>query len=580
MARGDDRQQRVTVCGYMNPVENEWIKELDGLRAVAVLLVLLFHAQLDFFQGGGVGVDIFFVISGFIITLKLYLDSQAGPINLITFWQNRFARLVPAMLAVSIFVFAFSPMFFAGDALARIYQATIASLIYISNFFFMAEAGYFDTSSLAKPMLHTWSLAVEEQFYLIWPLLMIGLFKLPKRLWLYGLGAMAAASLAFAFWSDAINPSIAFYMMPARIYEFCAGAIIAISAVNLRGVAGGTSFAVGLAGLVAVAVLVDPAGDGLILSHVAPTVLTALVIAAIRSPLSSAILATPPAVFLGKISYSVYLAHWPLMVFYFNQSRIDLGGFAWLVLIAASIGAGYLMHRFIETRFRFHKGFGEAQRRTVLWTVAVSTALTVGAAALVAPTLRPAPTLPPSPQTAQVDADDGSERARILAAAAFLDRNRLRLDMQERALYGECSFTFTGTYAVQQDALAECVAPVAGRTNILVIGSSVSDGVFVSLADALSRENYHVLKAGLAACDPHAAPDAFTMSPQEFQRICRDFNATRLRLTLENDFDVVVLAGQWFNSSIEDLASLIGLVRESGAVPVLIGPSPYFTQVT
>lgn len=288
--------------------QTKWIKELDGLRAVAVLLVLLFHAQIEAFSGGGIGVDIFFVISGFIITLKLAEDHEGGGVHLISFWQNRFARLVPAMLVVAVFVLLASPFFFSSGDLERIFLATTASLIYASNFFFFAEAGYFDAGSLAKPMLHTWSLAVEEQFYLFWPLFIIALFRAPRRVWPFGFAVLGAASLIFAFWADSSNPSLAFYMMPARIYQFCAGGLIAITLVNIRGLAGTGLFLTAMAGLIAVAVLIEPEFDGLLLSHVLPTVLTAAVIASIRSSAATRLLATAPTVFVGKISYSVYLA--------------------------------------------------------------------------------------------------------------------------------------------------------------------------------------------------------------------------------------------------------------------------------
>jgi peptidoglycan/LPS O-acetylase OafA/YrhL len=557
----------------MNPAEIKWIKELDGLRAIAVMLVLLFHAQLEIFMGGGVGVDIFFVISGFIITLKLLNDSRSGNINLIEFWQTRFARLVPAMLAVSIFIFLCSPLVFAGSSLERIYYAAISSLVYGSNFFFMAEAGYFDTSSLAKPMLHTWSLAVEEQFYLVWPILIIALVKLPARFWLWGLGAIAALSVAFAVWTDAINPSIAFYMMPARIYQFCAGAMIAVAAINLRGIAGNIAFGVGLAGLFAVAVLVDPAADGLASSHFLPTALTALVIAAIRSPLSTALLATAPATFIGRISYSVYLAHWPLMVFYFNQNAFELPD--WIAapgLILISVGAGYLMHRFIENRFRFHQGSDERRRRNVLWVAATSSALTLGAAALVAPQLRPVQ--PVSVASVQEEAANSES---VVQNMMHFDAGLLKEDMHARALYGECSFVYGGPFRVDIGRMEGCVRSLPDRTNVLVWGSSISDAPFVALTAALSSTEFHVAKAGLAGCDPHLDPLAYTHLPENTPT-CRQFVQEVRRLLEVERFDVVVLAGTWRTTDRADLPELIRYIRSTGAEPILFGSTPLFQE--
>ena len=299
---------------------------VDGLRAVAVLLVVLYHVGVPGPQGGFIGVDVFFVISGYLITSLLFLEAQQGRIGLAAFYARRVRRLFPAMLVVvaatlllgAIFLL---PIFSEQTGLAR---SAIATSVYLSNFYFWRYTGdYFATSRDFEPLLHTWSLAVEEQFYLVWPFLMIGLIKLGlrknlRRDLLALLVALSGVSFVLCLWATRAKPEAAFYLMPFRAWQFGVGGILAILLADrgpARAVIGGTLSFAGLAAIiVGSAVLREQGFPGW--GALLPTLGAAAVIAGGQltpTNAAAALLSWQPARFIGLVSYSWYLWHWPLL---------------------------------------------------------------------------------------------------------------------------------------------------------------------------------------------------------------------------------------------------------------------------
>ena len=154
--------------------------DIDGLRAVAIILVLLFHARTGILRGGFIGVDVFFVISGYLISSLLMDSLRAGEFTLIAFYDRRFRRILPALTFISLITAAFAALTLLPGDFVEFGKSLAATGLFVSNFFFMTVTGYFSTSTLEKPLLHTWSLGIEEQFYLFYPLLLLGLFKIFK----------------------------------------------------------------------------------------------------------------------------------------------------------------------------------------------------------------------------------------------------------------------------------------------------------------------------------------------------------------------------------------------------------------
>lgn len=213
-------------------MRNTYRSEIDGLRAIAVLGVLLFHFGVDRLGGGFAGVDVFFVISGFVITRLLRSELEAGTFSFATFYRRRIFRILPALLVTVALTTIAMFLFATPDRLTAYAPSALAAILSFSNIQFWNEAGYFDAGAETKPLLHTWSLGVEEQYYLIWPVLLVLLFGLRasaaarQRNILIGLGLLSLASLGAAIALLPTEASFVFYWMPFRIYEFAIGAAL------------------------------------------------------------------------------------------------------------------------------------------------------------------------------------------------------------------------------------------------------------------------------------------------------------------------------------------------------------------
>jgi len=338
--------------------------DIDGLRAIAVLAVVFFHYGVETFSGGFIGVDVFFVISGFLIT-RLITESLSGDtFTFGGFYLRRARRLLPALLFTIFASFAMGALVFSPQHLERLGGSALHGLLSISNFYFWAESGYFDAASRVKPLLHLWSLSVEEQFYFVWPatLLLLNRTAAPRRATVFTLLMLGVASWGFAQWCLDLDPPAAFYMLPSRIVEFCMGAVT-VQLVRLR-----TPMWVREGALVAGLVLIGyatvvfteatpfPGSTALI-----PCLGTSLAIFGGSSRFTGALLRSRPMVFTGLISYSLYLCHWPIYVFYMYVTDTEQLSYPQVFsLTALSFVVATLMYRFVERPFRFVRSGGSA----------------------------------------------------------------------------------------------------------------------------------------------------------------------------------------------------------------------------
>jgi len=199
---------------------------IDGLRAIAVLSVVLFHCGFARFSGGYVGVDIFFVISGYLITRKIHLEIVENNFSFLAFYLARMRRLFPALLATVTVTMLGGTLIFTPEHFSALAQSAIYSILAASNVYFWSQTGYWDLQSNLKPLLHIWSLSVEEQFYLVWPLLLLCSSRLRHHLGLALLFAIVCISVYFAGVIGELHPSAVFYLMPFRAFEFATGAVL------------------------------------------------------------------------------------------------------------------------------------------------------------------------------------------------------------------------------------------------------------------------------------------------------------------------------------------------------------------
>jgi peptidoglycan/LPS O-acetylase OafA/YrhL len=334
-------------------------RDIDGLRAIAVLPVILFHSHLGVFTGGYVGVDVFFVISGYLITSLLRGELETSRFSIVRFYERRVRRLFPALFAMVVCTIAAAWCLLSPDALREFGQSVAATTVFASNIFFWLESGYFARASENLPLLHTWSLAVEEQYYVVFPPLLWLLARAGRRAIVVGLSLLTALSFAAAAWVVSRHPEQAFYLPHLRAWELFVGALAAydlLPALRVRAV----REVVAGAGLVAIMVAMctysaDTPFPGL--AAVLPCVGAVAIIHAGGAGPSwvSALLSTRIAVGIGLISYSLYLWHWPVFVLQRHYTILPPTTFEILSAIAAIFFAAWLSWRYVERPFRGHR---------------------------------------------------------------------------------------------------------------------------------------------------------------------------------------------------------------------------------
>jgi peptidoglycan/LPS O-acetylase OafA/YrhL len=346
--------------------------EIDGLRAIAVLAVVFFHADLGF-SGGYVGVDVFFVISGFLITALIIKDLEHGAFSLAAFWERRARRILPALFVVTVVILVSAWFLLLPTDFQSLGRSASALAIFAANIHFWLDSGYFAEPSAEKPLLHTWSLAVEEQFYFVVPLVLWGAWKVvalrPRNRLVVLFSAAFGVSLVLSVLRVGSNPSSTFFLLPTRAWELLTGSVIALLPAAYSRAP------------LTIRQLVSVLGLGLVIwpiffyhkntvfpgaAALPPCIGTALVIWSNGASQTCVgkLLSLRPVVFVGLISYSLYLWHWPLFAFgtYWSIGATPLN--LRLLLLVIGLLLAVLSWRFVETPFRKRQIFGS--RRAIL----------------------------------------------------------------------------------------------------------------------------------------------------------------------------------------------------------------------
>lgn len=343
-----------------------YLPHVDGLRAVAILAVVAYHAWPALLPGGFIGVDVFFVVSGFLITRLVLAELAAGSFSLVDFLARRARRLLPASTVVFLATTVLAAIVLLPDAFEDFGRSLLMSSLMLANIHFYRTAGYFSAPAHEKPLLHTWSLSVEDQFYLTWPLLVLLLApRLSRGLVLAVAVVLAAASLAHAEATVGTDPDYAFFILLPRAWELLAGCALALAAsrIDLSPQVADLAAVAGLGAICASALLLH-AGSGVpglaALPAVAGTVL-AILAGLSRASVVTRWLETRPLVLVGLVSYSLYLWHWPLLAlakYVLGRAPSSVEAAA---IVALSFGLAWASWRYVERPFRRH---GETARRT------------------------------------------------------------------------------------------------------------------------------------------------------------------------------------------------------------------------
>ncbi|WP_165793332.1 acyltransferase family protein [Yoonia maritima] len=328
--------------------------DIDGLRALAVLLIIFFHAELASVPGGFIGVDVFFVISGYLITALIQREIAGGRFSYAAFYIRRVRRLAPAMLCTLTATLVAGWFILPPAMYKEAAQSALTTVMSVSNIFFWWDTGYFSSEAYSKPLLHTWSLGVEEQFYLLWPAAFILCLRTFSRNGLIGaLLIMSASSLLAAQMTLGASPSASFFLTPFRIYEFSAGALLAFCGAQARHQL--TSNLVAAAGVAAIfyaSVTFTSETDFPGITALVPVLGTVFLIYAGPQTGMNRAFSLAPIRYIGRISYSLYLVHWPVQVYYRLLFGRPESSSEIMVVLLISVGLGAIMYHFVENPFR------------------------------------------------------------------------------------------------------------------------------------------------------------------------------------------------------------------------------------
>jgi peptidoglycan/LPS O-acetylase OafA/YrhL len=511
--------------------------DIEGLRALAVLPVLAFHVGFTAVPGGFVGVDIFFVISGFLITQLLQRDIEAGRFSLLGFYERRIRRIVPALVAMLLATFAVAMYFDLPSELESLSKSLLAAAASVSNLYFWTKSGYFDTDSAANPLLHTWSLAVEEQLYVVWPLYLYLAHRYLARRLIPLTIAITLISLAASAWGAFQHPTSTFYMPFTRLWELSAGGLIALGAVPAMtsSRARETLGALGIALIVASVFLIRSSMPFPGLLAVPPCLGAALVILAGRdaATLTGKALALKPIAFVGAISYSLYLWHWPLTVFQRRDALLVTGlttAQTKLVIVAASFIAAIASYKLIEQPFRV-RAIGATRPALLRWAAAsLAVVVAIGATCL---------------------ATDGMPaRFKPTELAMFAHLKAFEEDSwrpNRCFLYDEQGYKLA----------PECVSVDPDRRNYLLMGDSHAAQFYSSFAQTFA--DVHFLQASASNCFPTLA-HGFTESPE-----CSDVMVQALHHLADNtQIDGVILLARWKQTMLPALEDTLDWLKARG----------------
>jgi peptidoglycan/LPS O-acetylase OafA/YrhL len=327
--------------------------DIDGLRAIAVMLVVNFHAFPEAMPGGFIGVDIFFVISGFLITGIIVRELDQQGFSLVGFYNRRIRRIFPALIVVLCATLVLGWLWMLPAAYAQLSADVFASAAFFANIALLLQSGYFDIESGKKPLLHLWSLGIEEQFYLFWPLILMLVARLRLSL-LATASVIALTSFVLNVALIGSNPVATFYLPFTRAWELLAGAVLACSWSQLSQTSAASNLraSVGLVLLALAATVLDTKSAFPGWWALLPVAGGALLLSAPAAWFGRSVLASRPLVWIGLISYPLYLWHWPLLVFF---GIIKFGPLTLLergLVVAVSFALAWLTYRFVETPFR------------------------------------------------------------------------------------------------------------------------------------------------------------------------------------------------------------------------------------
>lgn len=489
--------------------------EIDGLRTVAVVPVILFHAGFETFSGGFVGVDVFFVLSGYLITTLLAAEMDEGRFSIRRFYERRARRILPALYFVMLLTLPVAFHLMLADEFASFCRAFLSVIFFGSNIYFWRTTDYFARAAEENPLLHTWSLGVEEQFYIFFPLLLLLMWRLGARRVFWSVAALTLASLALSEVAWRIAPVPNFFLLPTRAWELGLGALAALwlrapgRITPPRPVADALA-ALGLAMILASVFAFSPATPFPSLYALLPTVGTVLVVLYGRPGASAGwLLSLRPMVFLGLVSYSAYLWHQPLLAFARLASFGAPAPALMLGLSALSIGLAALSWRFVEQPFRNRARMPAA----MIWQATLAGSLALIALALAAPIL------------------SRVETRSLPGARQFTD-----VTYAERVAYVEAGY----------DTLTSATFVPGAGPKLLLIGDSFSQDFYNMIRESGAFPGYQIATRRVNSnCQIYLGPEDVAPLMEPPVEPCLRAPGAKDFVGIAREADVIVFALSW-----------------------------------
>jgi peptidoglycan/LPS O-acetylase OafA/YrhL len=532
-------------------------QDIDGLRAIAVMAVVLFHFGVSTLSGGYAGVDVFFVISGFLISSILMNDVESKQFSFTQFYEKRVRRLFPALFATILVSTLVSYVLFMPEEFREFGQSVIGATTYLSNVFFWLKSDYFEGPSELKPLLHTWSLSVEEQFYLIFPILVWLCYKISFKFFIYFVVICFITSFISAVYFIDSMTSAVFFLSPFRFWELLLGTLVAILLKNKtlpnENVAPFLA-GIGIIMIIAPLFLLDKTSIFPGWAAVPSCLGTALIIwANNQNIILGRILSQPIMQFTGKISYSMYLWHWPVVVFYGYWIIRELVWWDTIALIIFTYLISWLSWRLFEVPFRFHKDSPFKPKLAFTLTAGFT-----GLAALVGLVIWQQQGLPqrfPELQTQILAAK--TERKNNVGSACFIQQDQ-----------------FFNKW--DRDA---CYFPLEGASKTLLLwGDSHAFHLLRGLKHHQSEIGANILVYASAGCSPLLHTD-IPRNPQ-----CRANNDNVVDMLSEYKIDNIIMAGNWAwafkvedeNADLSAVRSTFNTLQERGYNPLVVNQLPIY----
>jgi peptidoglycan/LPS O-acetylase OafA/YrhL len=529
--------------------------DIDGLRAVAVLSVLAYHlGPYRIGRSGFVGVDIFFVISGYLITGILFSEIKLGRLSLMRFYRRRALRILPALFVVLAAVLLSGIVLLPPIELIDLGKATVATALSVSNIYFYASStGYFGAALNARPLLHTWSLGVEEQFYFIFPLLLWGAHRYLRDHFKLAIGLVWLASFAISVFTLEHDSESAFYLLPSRFWELMSGSAVAVGIVRLPP-RQAIREAAGALALLILAVAIEksnaryfPAAGALL-----PCLGAALFIASGEkaTTYASRLMSLPPLVWVGLVSYSLYLWHWPIIIFARYGLLAGDGPLTAAALAATSLMVAFLSWRFVEQPFR--RLSRPVSNASVLWT----SLGTIAGAGIAGATVVLSSGLPGRfPQAAD-------------HVAAYLDPKQ-----STGFRVGSC-FIEARTQHYDETTCLGTPASSSPKGRVILLGDSHAADLWPGVSAEFPE--FDIRQVTAAECRPLI--DRYARGASWCSQVMSMFFTRYMQG--DHQGDIILLSGRWHADEIDSVRRTIVFLRQHGAQVVLVGPVPeYLSQL-